>query len=153
MVIKLNPKFSKNQVKAVIQQQKKRFEDAIVLRLNQVGDEFVTNARNNGNYSDQTGNLRSSVGYAIIRNGVQITVAGFQPVSGSARGRQTLLGKAVGLALLDQAMQRFPTGIVLICVAGMNYAAAVESKNYDVITGSSLTAEFELKKAFERFTK
>ena len=31
----------------------------------------------------------------------------------------------------------YPKGMVLIGVAGMGYAAAVESRGYDVITGSA----------------
>jgi hypothetical protein len=40
----------------------------------------------------------------------------------------------------------------LVGFAGMEYAAAVESKNYDVITGSAPTKEMMVK-AFEKFLK
>jgi hypothetical protein len=38
----------------------------------------------------------------------------------------------------------------VIVVAGMSYAAAVESKGRDVLTGSSQVAVSSLKKAIER---
>jgi hypothetical protein len=150
MVIKFTPKFNKQQIKQVVEAKKKRIRQAIVLRFSSAGENFIKNARNNGNYQDQTGNLRSSVGYAILENGVQLEIGGFEPVAGSAKGRQTLLGKAVGYSFLQQVAAGFPKGIVLICVAGMDYAAAVESKNYDVITGSVLELELELKEGFQQ---
>jgi len=41
-------------------------------------------------------------------------------------------------------------GLVLIGIAGMEYAAAVEAKGYDVITGSAPTNEI-MQNAFKKF--
>ena len=34
-----------------------------------VGEQCIVEARDNGDYTDQTGNLRSSIGYAVLWNG------------------------------------------------------------------------------------
>ena len=103
----------------------------MALVLSFVGLDAVEYARENGSYQDQTGNLRASVGYAVIYNG-EITKQGFQ---GKADG--VWEGKSVVIDLAEQ----YNVGMVLVVVAGMEYAAAVESLNYDVITGSTVFAE------------
>ena len=54
----------------------KKFKEAeqsmindIVRVLRYCGEMAVNEARNNGNYKDQTGNLRNSIGYVIAING------------------------------------------------------------------------------------
>ena len=99
--------------------------------LSFVGIEAVNYAKEHGSYQDQTGNLRSSVGYAVIYNG------NIQKQSMSGRGE----GVSAGKELIDELAEQFNQGMVLVVVAGMEYAAAVESLNFDVITGSSFAAE------------
>lgn len=94
--------------------------------LSYVGIESVNFAKKNGSYQDQTGNLRASVGYAVI-------------VDGEVRKSQTVPEESA--SLIDELANRFNRGMVLVVVAGMEYAAAVESKGYDVITGSSFEGD------------
>lgn len=136
----LVPRFTKAGIERYIQGQQDIIIQAIINRLMFVGEKFIANARTNGNYKDHTGNLRSSIGYIIIRDGEQIT----QSFPGSVA-----TGAAKGIAVAQDAALKFPEGIVLICVAGMDYAAAVESKNYDVLTASSITAESDLRKGLQ----
>lgn len=112
----------------------------LTMRLAYVGEDFIDNARTNGNYTDRTGNLRSSVGYGIILHG-DIDKRRFNTgtAEGHARAQETI----------DQLAAENPTGLVLVGVAGMEYAAAVESKGYDVITGSVPAAEALLKELTE----
>jgi len=51
------------------------------------------------------------------------------------------MGRFNAMNVLDDIAAQYPTGMILVVVAGMEYAAAVESKGYDVITGSSREAE------------
>ena len=44
-------------------------EERIYNLLQRAGEEFVRLARKNGNYQDHTGNLRSSIGYVIVKDG------------------------------------------------------------------------------------
>jgi hypothetical protein len=121
-----------------------RLRDAARLRMQRIGETFITGARNNANFTDRTGNLRSSIGYIILENGVQYTEGGFTRIKQGTEG----VGK--GKDFIDKIAARYPRGLVLICVAGMGYAAYVEAKGYDVITGSSQIAKNELRAAFER---
>jgi hypothetical protein len=121
-----------------------RLRDAARLRMQRIGETFITGARNNANFTDRTGNLRSSIGYIILENGVQYTEGGFTRIKQGTEG----VGK--GKDFIDKIAARYPRGLVLICVAGMSYAAYVEAKGYDVITGSSQIAKAELRRAFQR---
>ncbi|WP_181306971.1 hypothetical protein [Rufibacter sp. XAAS-G3-1] len=94
-------------------------------------------------YKDRTGALTSSVGFLIQNNGK--TIREHFPETGE--------GTAKGIAVARRAAAKYPTGLVLVVVAGMEYAAAVESKGYDVLTGSSFIAERELREALAAFRK
>ena len=128
MVIK--PKFNRDEIVKKLLLQRTKIEQAIITRLSYVGEQFVRDARSVNSYKDQTGNLRSSIGFVIVKNGEQI----LQSFPGGGEGA------GVGEKEAIEAAEKFPTGIVLIVVAGMGYAAAVESKGFDVITGSSYKA-------------
>lgn len=132
----LVPKFTNADIQTYLQQQKGKIEQAIINRLEFVGEKFIVRARSNDTYKDRTGNLRSSIGYVVVKNGENLAESfpGDKPA-----------GVEQGKTVAENAASNFLTGIVLICVAGMGYAAAVESKGRDVITSSSLVAEQDLK--------
>lgn len=141
MAVSLVPKFNRNDIIKAIAGKKELIEQAILLRLKRVGERFIRNCRNNANFTDRTANLRSSFGYVILKNGTEVFGA-----LGKGEGKE---GPEQAQKVIDEVAQKFPTGFVLIGVAGMDYAAAVESKGFDVITGSSAIAEQELKKAMK----
>jgi hypothetical protein len=116
-------------------------EQRIIWTLAMVGEAFVNNARNTKTYQDQTGNLRSSIGYIIARDGVIIQ----ENIEGKAEGR------AHAKEVAREVLRENPKGFILIVVAGMEYAAAVESKGYDVITGSIPAAKALLKKKIKEY--
>jgi hypothetical protein len=159
MGVILTPKFTRKQVRQYMEEMKQRLEQVILLRLRRIGERFVLNARtktkSQGGFGDRTGNLRNSIGYIVLRNGVQIEAdfkrsAVVLNTSKSGKEKLTKGGSAgvdKGKQIADEVAKKFPTGYVLIAVAGMEYAAAVESKGLDVITGSTLTAVTELKTA------
>lgn len=152
MALSIKPKFTRAQLKEVLDRRKENLGQAILLRLQRIGETFVTNARNNGNYKDHTGNLRSSIGYVILKDGVQLfdNTKTFPQVDPTATG--VLDGATQASNLLGDIAVAFPNGYVLIVVAGMEYAAAVESKGLDVLSSSSLIAASDLKKAIETLT-
>ena len=147
MAVKVTPKFKSSDIKKLIEEKFKRIEAAILLRLQKVGEDFVTNARIGGTYTDRTGNLRSSVGYLVLRNGQQYTKGGFELILTGVDGTKK------GRVVLEEVASKYPTGLVLIVVSGMSYSAAVESRGRDVLTGSSQIAVIELKAAMERIRK
>jgi DNA-binding protein YbaB len=77
------------------------------------------------NYIDNTGYLRGSIGYALYNNGT-LVVEDYQG-SGQEAAKKTA----------DEVAAQYSDGIVAVIVAGADYAAAVESKGYDVLTGSA----------------
>lgn len=129
----------------VLKPRMERIVEAILNRLTLIGEECIRLARENGEYRDITGNLRSSIGYLILRDGVVVS-ANFAE---SERGSDKSTGRSQGEALANELAARHPTGFVLIVVAGMGYAAKVESRGKDVLTGTSIECERLLKEAMQ----
>ena len=119
-------------------------EEQIIKILEYVGEEFIKKARarvtetiyertvydKDGNEREReswelTGNLRSSIGYFVLKDGDVI----------SQKFQDNPAGKEAAEKLLDEIPNK--TGLQLIVVAGMNYASYVESKGFDVITTSA----------------
>ena len=90
-----------------------------------------------GSFGNITFNLRSSIGFLLLDNGGEVAIE-FEAVANGDEGVKK------GMDYARELAGGYTDGIVLICVAGMEYAAAVESKGYDVITGSSLYIEQDL---------
>ena len=112
-----------------------KFQSKVITKtisvLSFVGEKFINLARSTQSYKDQTGNLRSSIGYVIAINGKIAK----EKISGTSEG----VSRAKDIA--NQVVSANPTGIVLIGFAGMEYSAAVESKGYDVISNSVPSAD------------
>lgn len=129
---------SQSQIDSVFAVKLDRIETAIISRLIFIGEASVNNARANGTYNDVTGNLRGSICYVVLKNGSKKS-PGDIPQNSKKR--------------MQELMAQFNKGYVLIVLAGMDYAAAVESKGKDVLTASSKIAEIEIKKAIRNFRK
>lgn len=108
---------------------------ALVYNLCAVGEQVLNAARLTNSYKDQTGNLRSSIGYVVAVDGEIVQMSSFDTVK---EGRE---GSRVGKEYAMQLVRDFPHGIVLIVVAGMNYASYVSAKGYDVLDSSELLAD------------
>ena len=108
---------------------------AIVYNLCAVGEQVLNAARLTNSYKDQTGNLRSSIGYVVAVDGEIVQMSSFDTVKEGREGSRG--GKEYAMRLVRD----FPHGIVLIVVAGMNYAPYVSAKGYDVLDSSELLAD------------
>lgn len=106
-------------------------ETRAIKAFSYIGEVCLIEARTNGNYTDRTGNLRNSIGYVILKDGSTVAESGFSQTEGGTKGEKFISG----------LKKKYPTGIVLIVSAGMNYAASVEARNYNVITSAELLAE------------
>lgn len=113
--------------------------EEILRRLQFIGREVCNHARRSGSYKDRTGNLRSSVGFAIVYNGKIVNKGGFH-------------GKEEGIKAAQSALDRYVeesnvpmVGWAMVMVAGMSYATYVEAKGYNVLheTESQLKQEIE----------
>ena len=110
-------------------------QKVIVNTLCYVGEQCIIEARNSGNYTDQTGNLRSSIGYAVVWDGKVVQRDCIDKV------KQGDKGVSEGDDYLSKCIKKSRRkGIVLIVTAGMNYAEYVEAKGYNVLTSAELKA-------------
>jgi hypothetical protein len=140
----LKATFTMNDVKRRLQDGIDTIEKAIIQRLMYLGERCLIECRTHHTYTDQTGNLTASMGYIVVANGRIITES---PFSGGQEGSKK------GEALASELALKHPTGFVLYVVAGMNYAAYVEAKGYNVLTTSEQLAERELPRMLKALTK
>lgn len=86
-------------------------------------------------YIDWTVNLRSSIGYVIVKDGKIVQSGGFDAGSDGKNGADA------GRSYAESVARNFIGGISLIVVAGEHYASYVTDKGYDVIDSAELVAE------------
>lgn len=122
-----------------LQEQIRRRETALLNAFAYVGEACIKEARENGSYIDRTGNLRSSIGYVILRDGAIYKNGGFDANSNSGTEGQD--GADKGEDFIIELIKEYRKGFVLIVVAGMEYAAYVEAMNYNVLTSAELLAQ------------
>lgn len=139
----LRPRFTKQDVSKIIAGRMRRIEAAIINALQFLGEQCVINARDLGSYKDRTGNLRSSVGYVVVANG---RVVGRNFKGDSEGVRQ-------GEKLANDIAKGYLNGYALIVVAGMNYAAYVEARGYNVLSSAELLAEREMPQILKRLRR
>jgi len=143
------PLFSNDDIDRWFDIFKEEAEEKIVILLQAAGEMFVKYARELHTYEDQTGNLRSSIGYVVCKDGESIT-ENFQQ---SDKGTDKTTGNYRGKQLAETIASSYHSGYVLVGVAGMQYAAAVEAKGYDVVTGACSQAEAWLRKSIQSVFK
>lgn len=117
------------------EQKLKGLEQAVIRTLTYCGEVCLNVARSTNSYKDQTGNLRSSIGYVVTVDGRIVNQSDFETVKKGGDGSKQ------GAAFAKQLVRRFPKGICLIVVAGMDYAVHVKNRGYDVLDSSELTAD------------
>lgn len=135
-------KTPKTQIAAEFDAFEKDTTRRIVTMLSKLGEECVNEARKNGSYRDDTGNLRSSVGYLIAVDG-RVQIQSFKPIE-KAKDGETGVKKAEAFA--HDVVKKYPHDIVLIIVAGMEYASFVANRGYDVLDSAEQWAKKEAPK-------
>lgn len=107
-----------------------------------VGEACVKEARIKANFKDQTGNLRSSIGYVLMYDGRIVKTSEFDAVQSGNEG------STVGNKFAERLAQKSAKnkGVTLIVVAGMNYASHVVARGYDVLDSSEILAKQLLKR-------
>lgn len=140
----LTPLWKKSDIRKLLDKLGERAEFVIMDLLQRTGEEFVKIARLEGNYIDHTGNLRSSIGYVIVKDG-SIVGRNFQLSEQAGTDKQT--GKREGEQLAMDLVKTFTKGYVMIGVAGMKYAVFVEAmENKDVLTRAADKADDFIKR-------
>ena len=137
----ITPKFANGFVAGQVKAFQERLEKATVFQLQYLGEELAKYAKDHHTYTDQTGNLTNSIGYAVVKQGTIVTYGGeIQPGEGAEEG----------LKVAQQMAAKLPNSFSLIIVAGMNYAAYVEAKGYDVILPAQLKAMSDFPQTIQR---
>lgn len=140
------PLFSQKDINKWVDIFTEKAEEKMYTLLQAAGEMFVKYARESGKYIDHTGNLRSSIGYVIARDGKTLT-DDFQLENVGTDGKEGL-GKAKRLA--REVAHTHNKGLVLIGVAGMEYAVHVEAmESKDVITAANIKTEAWMKQAIK----
>lgn len=120
-----------------------RAEERIYRLLQRAGEEFVKIARKKGNYKDRTGNLRSSIGYVIVKDGDILT----EDYEQSSEGTDKQNGIREAKRLVSELVPIYSDGWVLVGVAAMPYAVYVEAiHNLDVISVATEHTEDWIRK-------
>lgn len=123
------------EIERYTEEQLQRLKTVLLRNLAYIGEMCVNRARQSQGYKDQTGNLRSSVGYVISVDGRIVRASDFTQVKTGKKGSKD------GEAFARRVARQYPRGVCLIVVAGMNYAAYVSAKGRDVLDSSELLAE------------
>lgn len=118
-----------------------------ITQLQRLGEMCLIEARNNKGYMMQTGALLSSTGYTIFVDGVALH-SQFDAASG-AESNAAQNGIKAGQALAEKVGKE-TKGVALVVVAGMNYAAYVEAKGYNVLSSAEHLAQRELPQMLEK---
>lgn len=124
----LRAMFNLDAIQDFLKQKVDSIEQKTIEALQYEGELFITKAKANHTFKNRTGNLESSIGYMILKDG--------QPIKSNFQGSKED-GRAKAREVAIDVATQYPKGFVLIGVAGMGYAAAVESLGFDVITGSA----------------
>lgn len=103
---------------------------ALIRNLSWCGEQCVNEARLHHSYTDRTGGLTSSMGYVMVRDGHIIKLSNFEATKDTPEARQ---GAKDGKEFVKELAEQYSKGIVLIVVAGRNYAAYVSDRGYNVI--------------------
>lgn len=122
-----------SEIKELLKQKaEERTKRKLVRYLKSVGEQCVAEAITGGNYTDRTGNLRSSIGFVVAEDGSVREEGGFYPLGGS-EGPD--VGRAKALTIAEGT-----AGITLVVVAGMEYAQYVADKGFNVLDSAEILA-------------
>ena len=98
-----------SEVDAYLEEQIQRIEQQTIYNLSYVGERCLNEARSTNSYKDQTGNLRSSIGYVIVKDGKIVQMSDFATVKNGREGTQG------GAAFCPPTRQRVPVRHCLDC--------------------------------------
>lgn len=120
----------------------KNMQSTIEKTLEYLGLKAINWARDNGNYTDRTSNLRNSIGMALCINK---KITDFVLPSGLVETKQMSVEdiRTSIEDLVENISREVPEGMFVIVFAGMYYGIFVEAKGYTVLTGAE--KQFDLQ--------
>lgn len=143
----ITPQFNSNDIERILREKIEKYHQKVIRILRIVGDKCINEAREYGSYQDRTGNLRSSIGYIVLKDGKAIEKGGFKLTKSGGNGQKE------GETFINKVTSQYPKGFVLVVVAGMKYASYVEARNYNVLTSAELLAEREVPRLLKELSK
>lgn len=122
--------------------------EEIVRAFSYLGEQCVRRVRDRSaeeSWIDQTGNLRSSIGYAVYEKGRVLFESAFNQVKEGFQGTND------GRKVIEELASKYSQTYALVVVAGMNYAEYVEAKNgKDVLASTELWAKSKIDNYLEK---
>lgn len=123
-------------------------QQEIYRSLSYLGEQCIKRIRDRSgenSWFDQTGNLRSSIGYAVYGKGRKIIESEFEVVKVGSQGASK------GKMMIDELASKYAEVFALVVVAGMDYADAVEARdNKDVLASTELLAKSKVQEYLDK---
>ena len=94
----MTPLFDQQSLERWLNHFQRKAEDKMLVFLQAGGEKFIEVARRSGSYKDQTGNLRSSIGYIIAKDGEVVT----ENFKEGDKGTDKTTGKYKGRRLAEE---------------------------------------------------
>lgn len=137
-----------NDLDKFFEQAAKIIFERVSYNLNYLGLSCVRRIRDRSgeeSWFDQTGNLRSSVGYAIYSYGRKQIESAFSSVLGGSEG------SSKGKKMIDDLAAKYSDTYALVVIAAMEYAEYVEAlENKDVLASTEIYAKKEVGKYLQK---
>lgn len=144
----IEQKFSNKKLDQLLQEIPNILSQEIIRSFSYLGEECIRKVRDRSgddSWYDQTGNLRSSIGYAVIEDGRKIIESAFRTVKNGTQGANE------GKKMIDELASQYAKTYALVVVAGMDYAEYVEAmKGKDVLASTEIWAKLEINKYLEK---
>ena len=103
------------------------------LAVQVIGFDCVNEARSTYDYTDQTGNLTSSMGCAVLNNGQKT----YEDTKLSERGTDRHSGLNAANQMIDRLLSEYQSGIVMVVFAAMPYATDVENRHKKIVLSTA----------------
>ena len=129
----------------------KIFFDRVQYNLNYLGMLCIKRIRDRSgdeSWYDQTGNLRSSIGYAIYSYGRKQIESTFDSVLWASEGSEK------GRKMVEELASKYSDTYALVVVAAMEYADYVEAiESKDVLASTEIYAKSQVNRYLEKAIK
>ncbi len=155
----IKPDFNMNGIKDTLAKFRQDVDTITLMTLQYLGEELSNYAKENISFTPQTGNLQNSIGYVVVKQGKVIQSGAFGGASMYVGSKPTskddikVDGAKEGLEFALKVAKTAPAAYTLIIVAGMNYAAYVEAKGYNVILPAELKAKIDIPKELKKLSE
>lgn len=135
-------------VDALFREAAKILYSKILYNLSYLGEDCVKRIRDRSgdeSWFDQTGNLRSSIGYAIFSYGKKQIGSAFETV------KEGMKGTSQGKKMIKDLAKLYSDTYALVVVAAMEYAECVEAmESKDVLASTEIYAKGKVNRILQK---